>query len=109
MLVASNVNISVANLAANSSEVIIGATVTQMMSATDGGPGMKYYRANTSDANNLCWSFAGSDNGYYDFAGNGLQVDSSLSSANIIFVVGGANTTSIVEFHKISPTPNTSY
>jgi hypothetical protein len=45
---------------------------------------------------------ASQDNGYFDFAGNGVVPDADKKSANVIIQVSGANTNYVIVLHKQS-------
>lgn len=97
-----NTNIAVSDLALSTNEIVTAAHITQLLGATEGAGEFTYWRANTSDANNRILRVASQDNAYIDLAGNGLTPDKDLQTANIIFVVGTANTNMTVEFRKTS-------
>ena len=64
--------------------------------------GVVYYRANTTDANNLIYRTVSGDSSYTDFAGNGVKPDEDKKDQQIIFVVPNGTTQFIAEFHKNS-------
>jgi len=87
---------------ATSSETVVSATLAQVYCSSEGGGSVVIYRANTTDANNAIVRVASQDNGYFDFAGNGVVPDADKKSANVIIQVSGANTNYIVVLHKQS-------
>lgn len=98
-----NTTIALTDLAKDGGEVVTSATITQIWAASEGATGgMVYWRKNTTDANNAIVRIASQDNAYFDFAGNGIKPDEDLKDQSIIFVVPGANTNFIAEFHKTS-------
>jgi len=98
----SNTTLSLTDLRKDVGETVSAATLTQLwVSSAITGTGVKYFRANTSDANNLCFQI-GAEANWADFAGNGVKVDEDLKGEQIIFVVPDDNTVFVAEFHKSS-------
>jgi len=104
-----NVNISVNTLSVGASEIVGAATLTSIYYASNDATTAAYYRGNTASVDSAILRLVPTHNTYLDFAGNGISPDQDLRTANIIFVVSGANNSSIIaEFHKIS-NANTNY
>lgn len=104
-----NTNISVNTLSVGSGEIVKAATLTSIFYTSNAAGADAYYRANTSNVENCVVRLLPMDHGYLDFAGVGIAPDFDNRTANIVFVVNGANTSTIIaEFHKIS-TANTDY
>ena len=87
---------------ATASETVVSATLAQVYCSSEGGGSVIIYRANTTDANNAIVRMASQDNGYFDFAGNGVVPDADKKSANVIIQVSGANTNYVIVLHKQS-------
>ena len=87
---------------ATSSETVTSATLAQIYCSSEGGGSVVVWRANTTDANNAIMRIASQDNGYFDFAGNGVVPDADKKTANVIIQVAGANTHYVVVLHKQS-------
>lgn len=87
---------------ATASETVTSATLAQIYCSSEGGGSVIVYRANTTDANNAIMRMASQDNGYFDFAGNGVVPDADKKSANVIIQVSGANTNYVIVLHKQS-------
>jgi len=104
-----NVNISVNTLSIGAGESVGAATLTSIYYTSNDATASAYYRSNTSSIDNAILRLAPTHNTFLDFAGYGISPDQDLRTANIIFVVSGANNSSIIaEFHKIS-NANTNY
>lgn len=98
----SNTTLSLADLKKDNGETVTAATLTQLwVSSAMTGPGVQYFRANTTNSNNLCFQI-GEEGNWADFAGNGVKVDEDLKDQQIIFVVPDDNTLFVAEFHKSS-------
>lgn len=98
-----NATITLSSLAKDGGETVVAATLTQIWAASEGATGgMVLWRANTTDSNNQILRIASQDNAYFDFSGNGVKPDEDKKATDIIFVVPGANTNFIAEFHKTS-------
>jgi hypothetical protein len=99
----SNTTLALADLKKDVGETVTAATLTQLWVSSEGASGgLTYHRANTSDANNVCFRAVSGDSSYYDLAGNGVKVDEDLKTSNIIFVVPNGTTNFVAEFHKTS-------
>lgn len=104
-----NVNISVNTLSIGAGEIVGAATLTSIYYTSNDATSSAYYRGNTALPDTAILRLVPTHNAYLDFAGNGISPDQDLRTANIIFVVSGANNTSIIaEFHKTS-NANTNY
>lgn len=102
MKVWGNTNINVATFQSNNSETISKLHLSMVLGGSEGSSNTLYYRANTSDANNLCLRIVSQDNVNYDLSGNGLMPDADLQTSNVIFVVSGTATFFLAEFKKES-------
>ena len=87
---------------ATSSETVVSATLAQVYCSSEGGGSVVIYRANTTDANNAIVRVASQDNGYFDFAGNGVVPDADKKTSSVIIQVSGANTNYVIVLHKQS-------
>ena len=104
-----NTNISVNALSVGSGEIVGAATLTSIFYTSNSSVADAYYRANTANVENCIVRLLPNDHVYLDFAGIGIAPDFDNRTANIIFVVNGANNATIIaEFHKTS-TANTDY
>jgi len=104
-----NTNISVNALSVGSGEIVGAATLTSIFYTSNSSVADAYYRANTANVENCIVRLLPNDHAYLDFAGIGIAPDFDNRTANIIFVVNGANNATIIaEFHKTS-TANTDY
>lgn len=96
-----NTTLQLSDFAKDESETVTAVTLTQIWGSTDQAA-MKYFRANTSDANNLIITIAPTASEHFDFAGNGVKPDEDLKTANVIFLVTEGNSSFVAEFHKTS-------
>jgi hypothetical protein len=96
-----NTVLQLSDFAKDESETVTAVTLTQIWGSTDQAA-LKYYRANTTDVNNLILTISPGDTEYLDFAGNGVKPDEDLKTANVIITITDSNTTFIAEFHKNS-------
>jgi hypothetical protein len=104
-----NTNISVNTLSVGAGESVRAATLTSIFYTSNGAAADAYYRANTANVENCVLRLLPNDHAYMDFAGVGIAPDFDNRTANIVFIVNGANTSTIIaEFHKISAA-NTDY
>lgn len=98
-----NTTLALDDLKKDASETVTTATLTQIWVSSEGASGgVVYYRANTTDANNLIYRTVSGDSSYTDFAGNGVKPDEDKKDQQIIFVVPNGTTQFIAEFHKNS-------
>lgn len=98
-----NTTLALSDLKKDNGETVTTATLTQIWVSSEGASGgLTYYRANTTDANNLIYRAVSGDTSYTDFAGNGIKPDEDLKNQQIIFVVPNGTTHFIAEFHKNS-------
>lgn len=98
-----NTTLALSDLKKDIGETVATATLTQLYVSSEGASGgVTYYRANTTDANNLIYRTATGETLYTDFAGNGIKPDEDKKAEQIIFVVPNATTIFIAEFHKNS-------
>jgi hypothetical protein len=98
-----NTTLALSDLRKDVGETVTSATLTQIWVASEGASGgLVYYRANTTDANNICYRSVSGDSSYLDLAGNGLKFDEDKKTTQIIFVVPNGTTTFVAEFHKNS-------
>ena len=98
-----NTTLALDDLKKDAGETVTTATMTQMWVSSEGASGgVSYYRANTTDANNLIYRTATGESLYTDFAGNGVKPDEDKKTQQIIFVVPNGTTLFIAEFHKNS-------
>ena len=104
-----NTNISVNALSIGTGEIVGAATLTSIFYTSNSAVADAYYRASTANVENCILRLLPNDHAYLDFAGIGIAPDFDNRTANIIFVVNGANNATIIaEFHKTS-TANTDY
>lgn len=96
-----NTTLELDDFAKDESETVTAVTLTQIWGSTNAAA-MKYFRANTSDANNLILTIAPGATEHLDFAGNGAKPDEDLKTANVIFVVAESDASFVAEFHKTS-------
>lgn len=98
-----NTTLSLSDLKKDVSETVGSATLTQIWVSSEGASGgLTYYRANTTDSNNLIYRAVSADSSFTDFAGNGVKPDEDKKTEQIIFVVPNDTTHFIAEFHKNS-------
>ena len=98
-----NTTLALDDLKKDAGETVTTATMTQIWVSSEGASGgVSYYRANTTDANNLIFRAVSADTSYTDFAGNGVKPDEDKKTEQIIFVVPNGTTLFIAEFHKNS-------
>ncbi len=99
----SNTTLALTDLKKDVGETVVSATLTQLWVSSDGtNGGVQYYRANTTNANNLCFRMVSGETSWADFSGNGIKVDEDLKDQQIIFVVPNDTTHFVAEFHKSS-------
>jgi hypothetical protein len=97
----SNTTVTLDSLKKDNGETVDAATLTQLWVSCGAAGGVQYYRANTTDANNLCFR-VGPEANWADFAGNGVKIDEDLKDQQIIFVVPDGASVFVAEFHKSS-------